>query len=66
MLEIIGRVLFGVVAALILVPVMCVAAAPYILIRGFFRSGGYWKNVRAGFKGIIKRTLDFGPDFLQP
>jgi hypothetical protein len=66
MAELISRVLFSILFTLILVPVMCVVSAPYILVRGLFESGGYWTSVHRGFKSLIKRTLEFGPDFLQP
>lgn len=66
MAEIISRVLFSVVFTLILVPATCVVAALYILVRGLFESDGYWRSIGSGFKRVVKRTFEFGPDFLQP
>jgi hypothetical protein len=66
MADVVVRFLFAVVFTLILVPVMCVVTAPYILVRAWFRPDGYWTSVASGFRGVVKRTLDFGPDFLQP
>jgi len=64
--EIVSRLLFALVFALLLVPMMCVVTAPYILFRSFFGSNGYWRKVRSAFRKVIQGTLDFGTTFLQP
>ncbi len=66
MSDVVPRTYVRLVLAFALVPIMCVVAAPYILLRAFFAVDGYWRSVGSAFRKVIGGTLDFGTTFVQP
>ena len=53
-METVVQIVMGFIWWIIGFPIICLAAAPFILIVSCAGSGTYWESVRSRFRGLIE------------
>ena len=66
MAEIISRIILALIGTIVVAPIICILATPFILVRPLFTPGPYWKNVGKRYKRLFVSSLNWGYVFLQP
>jgi len=58
--EFISRLFLNAILMVVVIPLACLVATPFILVLSIFESEPTWKSVRQKYQKLIQRFFEFG------